>query len=185
MEKEIQRKSLDTFFRTEYRKLVGYVRKNLDERYFEASPEDIVQDVALGLIDKLNLDAQIGNLTAYIYRAVKNRIIDYQKKRQRAVSMERFTDPKNGNYLLNTIPDETLAEENIYSETTPEALQGALLQLRPDEQALIIATEFENQTFEALSEAWDVPIGTLLSRKHRALAKLNKKLSNNQNNGNN
>ncbi len=180
MEKEFQKKSLDRFFRDEYQKLVNFVRKNLDERYFEASPEDIVQDVALGLIDKLDLDAQIENLTGYIYRSVKNKIIDYQKKKQRNVSIETFTGWKNENYLLNTMTDETIAEENDYANIAPEMLQQAISQLRPDEQALIIATEFENHTYEELSEEWDVPLGTLLSRKHRALSKLHRILLNNQ-----
>jgi len=179
MEKELQKKSLDRFFRDEYQKLVNFIRKNLDDRYYEASPEDIIQDVALGLIDKLDLDTQIGNLTGYIYRSVKNKIIDFQKKKQRTVSIENFTDRKNENYLLNTVTDETL-EENDYKNTEPEILHQAILQLRPDEQAVIIATEFENQTFEELSEEWDVPLGTLLSRKHRALSKLHKILLNNQ-----
>ena len=172
MEKEQQKKSLDRFFRNEYQKLVNFIRKNLDDRYFEASPEDIIQDVAVGLLDKLDLDAQIGNLTGYIYRSVRNRIIDYQQKKQRNVSIERFTDAKNGNYLLNTIADETLAEEQDYMNIEPEMLQKAISQLRPDEQAVIIATEFEHQTYEELSAEWDVPVGTLLSRKHRALSKL-------------
>jgi len=43
MEKEIRKKSLDKFFRQEYQKLVNFVRKNLDDRYFESSPEDIVR----------------------------------------------------------------------------------------------------------------------------------------------
>ncbi|MEI6174048.1 MAG: RNA polymerase sigma factor [Bacteroidota bacterium] len=179
MEKELQKKSLDQFFRNEYQKLVNFIRKNLDDRYYEASPEDIIQDVALGLIDKLDLDTQIGNLTGYIYRSLKNKIIDFQKKKQRTVSIENFTDRKNENYLLNTLTDETL-EENDYTNIEPETLQQAILKLRPDVQAVIIATEFENQTFEELSEEWDVPLGTLLSRKHRALSKLHKILSNNQ-----
>jgi len=179
MEKELQKKSLDRFFRNEYQKLVNFVRKNLDERYYEASPEDIIQDVALGLVDKLDLDTQIGNLTGYIYRSVKNKIIDYQKKKQRTVSIVNFTDRKNENYLLNTVTDETLAEENDYADIEPEMLQQAIAQLRPDEQAVIIATEFEQRSFEELSMEWGIPMGTLLSRKHRALSKLHKKLLNN------
>jgi len=179
MEKELQKKSLDRFFRNEYQKLVNFIRKNLDDRYYEASPEDIIQDVALGLIDKLDLDTQIGNLTGYIYRSIKNKIIDFQKKKQRTVSIENFTDRKNENYLLNTLTDEAL-DENDYTNIEPEILHQAILKLRPDEQAVIIATEFENQTFEELSEEWDVPLGTLLSRKHRALSKLHKILLNNQ-----
>jgi RNA polymerase sigma-70 factor (ECF subfamily) len=179
MEKELQKKSLDSFFRNEYQKLVNYIRKNIDERYFEASPEDIIQDVTLNLIDKLDLDVQIGNLNGYIYRSVKNKIIDYQKKKQRTVSIESFTNNKNENYLLNTIRDEAI-EERDYTNIEPELLQEAISQLRPDEQALIIATEFEERTFEELSEEWDVPLGTLLSRKHRALSKLHKILLNNK-----
>ena len=180
MEKELQKKSLDRFFRNEYQKLVNFIRKNLDDHYSEASPEDIIQDVALGLIDKLDLDAQIGNLTGYIYRSVRNKIIDYRKKKQRNVSIESFTDRKNGNYLHNTITDETLTEERDYLDIAPELLQQAISQLRPDEQAVIIATEFEQRTYEELSREWDVPLGTLLSRKHRALSKLHKILLNNK-----
>jgi RNA polymerase sigma-70 factor (ECF subfamily) len=180
MEKEIQKKSLDRFFRNEYGKLVNFVSKNLEDRFFETSPEDIIQDVMLGLIDRLDLDAQIGNLTAYIYRSLKNRMIDNRKKKQRNVSIESFTNRKNGNYLLNMVTDETLAEEKDYPDVEPEMLQQAISQLRPDEQAVIIATEFENQTYEELAEEWDVPLGTLLSRKHRALSKLYKILLNNK-----
>jgi RNA polymerase sigma factor (sigma-70 family) len=180
MEKELQKKSLDRFFRKEYQKLVNFVRKNLDDRYYEASPEDIIQDVALGLIDKLDLDTQVGNLAGYIYRSVKNKIIDYQTKKQRTVSIEIFRDNKDENYLLNTITDETIAEGNDYANIEPEVLQQAISQLRPDEQAVIIATEFEQRTYEELSGEWDIPVGTLLSRKHRALSKLYKILLNKQ-----
>jgi RNA polymerase sigma factor (sigma-70 family) len=180
MEKELQRKSLDRFFRNEYQKLANFVRKNLDDRYYEASPEDIIQDVALGLIDKLDLDIQIGNLTAYIYRSVKNRIIDFGKKKQRTVSIESFTDRKNGNYLLNTLQNETVTEEKDYTKIEPETLKQAISELRPDEQAVIVATEFEQRTYEELSEEWDIPVGTLLSRKHRALSKLYRILINNK-----
>jgi RNA polymerase sigma factor (sigma-70 family) len=187
MEKELQRKSLDRFFRKEYQKLVNFVRKNLEERFFDASPEDIIQDVALGLIDRLDLDEQIGNLTGYIYRSVRNRIIDYQKKKQSMVSIEHFNDTKKGNYLLNTLPDETSEEERNYSHIDPEILRQAIAQLRPDEQALIIATDFEHRTYDELADEWEVPLGTLLSRKHRTLSKLHTILITNKNNnhGNN
>ena len=66
MEKELQKKSLDRFFRNEYKKLLGFARRNAEDRFPEASPEDIVQDIMVGLIDKLDLDVQIGNLTGDI-----------------------------------------------------------------------------------------------------------------------
>jgi RNA polymerase sigma factor (sigma-70 family) len=174
MEKEVQRKSVDHFFRVEYRKLVNFVRKNLESRFIEASPEDIVQDVALGLVNRLDVDVQVENIAAYIYRAIRNRIIDFQKKKERNISIETFSDKTNGNYLSNTLADETDIEDAGYASIEPETLKLAIGQLRPDEQALILATEFEERTFEELSDEWDIPLGTLLSRKHRALSKLQK-----------
>ncbi|MEI8006119.1 MAG: sigma-70 family RNA polymerase sigma factor [Bacteroidota bacterium] len=186
MDQNPQKTRVDNFFRSEYQKLVNFVRKNFDDRFFGATPEDIVQDVALGLIDRLDLDTQVGNLSAYIYRSIKNRITDSRKKVQRNVSLESFADQGKGNYLLNTISNET-DEETVYSDIDPEMLREAIAQLRPDEQAVIIATEFEQRSYEELSDEWDIPIGTLLSRKHRALSKLHRILlnKNNINHGNN
>jgi len=36
----------------------------------------------------------------------------------------------------------------------------------------VIATEFDGRSFRELSEAWEIPIGTLLARKSRALRKV-------------
>jgi len=181
-----QKSRIDSFFRQEYSKLVSFVQKNLDDRFFGASPEDIIQDVALGIIDRLDPNTQILNLSAYIYRALRNRIIDSLRKKQRSVSIESFADQKKGNYLLNTMTDET-DEENDYSNIDSTRLREAIARLRPDEQAVIFATEFEQRSYEELSDEWEIPVGTLLSRKHRALSKLHKILlnQNNNNNGNN
>ena len=180
MEKELQRKTLDRFFRNEYDKLLSYTRKNSEERYTDASPEDIIQDVMVGLIDRMDLDVQIGNLTGYIYQSLRNRILDFRRRKQRNVSIEKLGDTKNGNNLAELIAEDQTGEEKEYLQIDPERLREAIEMLRPDEQALIVATEFEDQTYEELSEEWEVPVGTLLSRKHRALAKLYKLLSNQQ-----
>jgi len=186
MDQNSQQSRVDNFFRSEYQKMVNFVRKNLDERFFGASPEDIVQDVALGLITRLDPDTQVVNLSAYIYQAIRNRIVDSLRKKKRAVAIESFADQEQRNYLLNTITDET-EEENEYTDIEPALLREAIAELRPDEQAVIIATVFEERSYEELSEEWEVPVGTLLSRKHRALSKLHKILVNKKNNhhGNN
>jgi len=40
-----------------------------------------------------------------------------------------------------------------------------------------VATEFDGRSFRELSEEWQVPIGTLLARKSRALQKIRNKLT--------
>ncbi len=50
----------------------------------------------------------------------------------------------------------------------------AIQELSDIEQFIINQTEFEGKTFEQLSKELQIPIGTLLSKKHRALNKLYK-----------
>lgn len=170
MSTEINRQKFENFFRTEYRKLVNYVRKNIEDRFFGSTPEDIVQDVALSILNKLDFDQQFENMAGYIYRSLKNKIIDAGRQKKIAES----TDNPENNYsnYLQSIPLDT--EIDFFKELglTEEQLYESFGKLLPDEQAIIMLTELEGRTFSELSEKWDVPIGTLLSRKHRALAKL-------------
>jgi len=51
------------FFRTEYRKWVGYVRRLIDDTA-ERDAEDVVQDVILHIFDRADIGAPIENLSA-------------------------------------------------------------------------------------------------------------------------
>lgn len=57
------------------------------------------------------------------------------------------------------------------------ALQNRMVDtLEPKQRAVFIATEFDGKSFKELSELWHEPIGTLLSRKSRAMKALQTKL---------
>lgn len=167
-------KKLTGFFAREYNNLLSYVKK-----YWrgdgEAEPEDILQDVALNLFTKVDLDTPIENLLAYTYRSLKNKIIDRQRKKKHQV-LSDFEDEESGeNYLLRGIIDDSVSqEEQQDQEKMLDSMFDLIEQLNPDQQEIIIRTEMEGQTFESLSQELEIPIGTLLSRKHRALSKLQK-----------
>jgi RNA polymerase sigma-70 factor (ECF subfamily) len=180
MKADNQRKSLDSFFKKEYNKLLNYVRKNIKELYFNVPPEDIIQDVALNLLSKFDVDLQVENLAAYIYRSLKNKIIDEKRKTKNDLSIEYFEQNKKLNEEVISILDESNIEEGK-PDIDKEKLYKAIALLNPDEQEIILSTEFDKKTFVELSEELDIPIGTLLSRKHRALAKLFKILTKNEN----
>jgi len=63
-----------------------------------------------------------------------------------------------------------------------ERLTMALDNLEPNQRAVWIATELDDYSFRELSEEWGVPLGTLLARKHRAVAALQKALQDLKNN---
>ena len=165
---------LTGFFAREYQNLLSYVK-----RYWrddgETEPEDILQDVALNLFTKVDLDTPIENLLAYTYRSLKNKIIDRQRKRKDQV-LSNFDDEESGeNYLLIGLRDDSLSmEDQQENEKMIESMFELIELLNSDQQEIIIRTELEGQTFESLSQEWEIPIGTLLSRKHRAMSKLQK-----------
>jgi DNA-directed RNA polymerase specialized sigma24 family protein len=58
-----------------------------------------------------------------------------------------------------------------------ELIFKAMDELSVGERAVILATEFEGKSFKDLAEEWEIPLGTLLARKSRALDKIRKQLT--------
>lgn len=169
-----QQKSVSGFFAREYDNLVSFVRKNWKAAN-EAEAEDIVQDVALNLFTKVDFNTPIENLFAYVYRSLRNKIVDLTRKR-REERLDDFEDIETGENLIlrRMIDDIADPDEKAEQEQMLKLMMDTIEELRPDQQDIIIATELEGYTFEELSNEMEVPIGTLLSRKHRAIAKLQK-----------
>jgi len=163
------------FFKEEYNKLVNYVRSYLNELSYSVDAEDIIQDVALNIYSKADINAPIENLTAYIYRSVKNKIIDTRRRKRESMSIEDFKNKKNENILSETVcvdeEKDFYKDENVY-----EKMIEAMDKLKSQERDIIIETEFNRRSFNELSIEWNTPVGTLLARKHRALSKLQKLL---------
>jgi len=157
--------NLTDFIRDKRGALVGYVRRRLDDAAGQDA-EDIVQDVILGLFERADPTVPIQNLAAFVYRALRNRIIDrFRKKRETLPLLENALE-SGDDPLLELERRETL-------ETVFAAMDG----LAAKEKAVILATEIEGRTFKELASDWDVPIGTLLARKSRALQKIRKRLT--------
>jgi len=166
-------KSLKAFIQAEYRNLVKYVRRSINEKYYQVDAEDIVQDVAVNLFSKLDFDGQLENMAAYVYRSIKNRIADFMRKKKKEYPFETFVDEDGEEFFsenIGDIPEYTL--KDINDQNFYKALNNGLQQLSPNQQMVFIATEMDGYTFEDLSEKLNIPIGTLLSWKFRGVKKL-------------
>ena len=133
-------------------------------------PEDVVSEVFYSLLDRGDLIAETENLVAYIYRAMGNRILDVRRRESRTrgsgeVDMETLADPG---------PD---PHGELQVRQVRQRLSQAMATLNPKERAIWVATEVEGQNFRELARLWGVPMGTLLSRKSRAAAKLREQLA--------
>jgi len=160
------------FFRKEYSKLKNYIRSYIrDKSDYDA--EDIIQDVALNLFSRVDFETPVENLAGYIYRAIWNKIIDLQrnKNRKKQTPMEEIKDHEIVRKWISQIDDH---DDPEVKEIMLEKVFEAMEKLKPEFQEIIWATEFESRTFQELSEELETPVGTLLSRKHRAIAALHK-----------
>ena len=168
-----RRGRLKAFISSEYRNLVSFVKRYLNERYYNVSAEDVVQDVAVNLFSKLDFDEHLENVAGYVYRSVRNKITDFQRKKKKEIPFENFSNEEGEEAFSGNIPalDESMHLE-IDDKRFYDNLNYALSKLNPNQQMVFVATEMEGYTFEELSDELDIPIGTLLSWKHRGVKKL-------------
>jgi RNA polymerase sigma factor (sigma-70 family) len=175
MRAEKERYKLVEFFRSEYARLVGYVRKMIADTAARDG-EDIVQEVILNAFSLADVNAPIENVSAYLYQALRNRVVDYLRKRKMdTVSLEEVVLQESDVRLADLLYD---ARDNPMMALEKKEMRHFLFEtieaLDEDQRAILIETEFEGRTFKELARAWQVPVGTLLARKSRALLKIRK-----------
>jgi len=151
---------------------IGYVRRLIDDAA-DRDGEDIVEDVIVNLFDKADITRPIDNLTAYVYRSLRNRIIDYLRKKRESVSLDEGWSEAAALTLYDVLPDPQAGEmDEISRLEIRQNLFNVLSVLTDEQKEVLVATELEGRTFRELSEEWGVPIGTLLARKSRAIQKI-------------
>lgn len=160
------------FFVTERKRLVRYVRRLIEDAA-ERDGEDIVQDVALNLFSRADVTVPIENLSGYIYQALRHRVIDYLRRRKLTMSYEDTIgtqgDPALFEFLSASMFD---AETRIGRSELRQRLYEAIESLSDDQKAVVIENEFQGRSFQELSREWGIPVGTLLARKSRAMARM-------------
>ena len=162
---------LYAFFSREGQRLRQYVLKK-SRRINEMDAEDIVDEVMLQLLSAIGLRGPVKNLPAYVYRALQNRVVDYFRQNERTTSLSSPLSDDDDLTLIDTLRDKQDVLSTIENRALMKRLSEAIDQLEPKQRAIFIATEFDGKTFKELSELWNEPIGTLLSRKSRAMKTL-------------
>ena len=175
MPSEQRQNRFTQFFRDEYARMVNYVRGKAAE-IAEQDAEDIVQDVVFNMVDRADIASPIENLIAYAYQALRNRIIDSFRTRKKKVSLNQPLDDSEEISLADIISDTRYQADESYSKNKAAALLSQVMgELSDEEKAVVIAVELEGYSFNELSDKWDVPVNTLLSRKSRAMKKIKEK----------
>ena len=166
----ITQSSIAEFFRQERAHLVQFARRLIDDTAAQDG-EDLVQEIALNLFSKADVMQPIEDLAAYVYRALRNKVIDeFRKRQEETISLDTKITADSRLTLADMLHDvRANALQAMEKQELQQRIFEALGALPTPQKAVIIETEFEGRSFRELSEAWDVPIGTLLARKSRGL----------------
>ena len=166
---------------TEYRsQLRSFIRKRVPNK---EDAEDILQDVFFQLIKTFeNPLKPIEQVAAWLYRVARNTIINKGKKRQEEeLPMIRYDEEGS---ILQEFSE--ILFDNRNTVATPETeylrslvwqeLEIALAELPTEQREAFELLELEDLPAKEVAESLDIPVNTLLSRKHYAVKHLRKRL---------
>jgi len=160
---------LKDFFGREYDSLRRYVGTKISDTA-NRDAEDIIQDVALKLFSGADRYGPINNVAGFVYKSIRNRIIDVMRTTKKINSLDIDND------LLDLVDVLHQSANNYSSEETLLLLKECIDQLKPAYKDIIIAVDFEGYSYKEISKNTEISIGTLMSRRHRALGILYTKI---------
>ncbi len=148
----------------------GRLRNFIRSRVPDASDaEDILQDVFYELVAAYRAMLPLDQITGWLYRVARNRIIDlFRKKKPEPLDdlgIEDFLPSPDGG------PDAAYARGVLLDE-----LDAALDELPPEQREAFVAHEFQGRSFKEMAAESGVPLNTLITRKHYAVLHLRKRL---------
>jgi len=143
--------------------------------------EDILQEIIYQLIRVDSTVSPVENVTAWLFRAARNEIIDRGRK-IKEVQLSSLVNDNEDEPEMKEIVEVLLStncspEEEYLSVLFWRELENALDNLPKPQREVFEKTELQGYSFKQLSEETGVGVKTLLSRKHKAILKLRKSLA--------
>jgi len=158
-------------------RLLNFIRSRVS-RVEDA--EDILQDVFYQFSRVNNIINPIENISAWLYRAARNRIIDHRRKKKDEplpVSYDEDADE----YIFDEIADIMYGEEatpeiEMLRSLVLEEIQTALADLPKEQREIFEMSELLDYSVKEIAEKTRTSVNTVLSRKHYAVKFLRKRL---------
>jgi RNA polymerase sigma factor (sigma-70 family) len=157
-------------------RLRNYIRKQVLDR--EAA-EDILQEVFCELVEAYRLVKPVEQVTAWLFRVAKNRIIDrFRGRKLESLTASRYGEDEDVPVTLeDLLPSPDSGPEAAYARSVLlDEIDEALAEMPEEQRSVFIAHEWEGYSFKELSARTGVSANTLISRKHYAVLHLRRRL---------
>ncbi|MFT5530453.1 MAG: RNA polymerase sigma factor (sigma-70 family) [Candidatus Poriferisodalaceae bacterium] len=132
--------------------------------------QDLVQEVLLRVRRGLKT-YQPGSLHGWLSRIATNAFLDDVRRKQRRPTDPLPDDPER------VLPKSDAADDALAAATFPEEIQAAMTALPADYRAAVVLSDVVGMSYQEISEALEVPIGTVRSRIHRGRSQLREALA--------
>jgi RNA polymerase sigma-70 factor (ECF subfamily) len=144
-----------------------------------ADAEDLVQEALARACASFAQFTPGTNLRAWLHKILTNTFINGCRKRRREPAIAPGADPDAG-WLASTDPlvgPAPSAEAEALNKMTDPAVLAALADLPPSYRAAIWLADVEGYAYREVAAIMGTPIGTVMSRLHRARGKLRHQLA--------
>ncbi len=137
-----------------------------------AEAEDLAQDALLKAFRALDsFDGRYPR--AWLYRIARNTAIN-RDQRRRDLLLDEGDDIESGSL---TPADDLGPEERVMTPILDHQLEEALDELSPVFRIVVQLVDVEGMRYQEAADVLDVPVGTVMSRLHRARKRLREALS--------
>ena len=147
-----------------YKELKGYVYSRTKDK---SDTEDILQDVFVKIILKIEQISEAQNLRQYLYGIVRNSVADYYRSKKTHLPISEQ------NIQLTEAEEDRLTER-----ITDKCVQRFIHQLPEKYKSALLRTEFENVPQKELALQLNISYSALKSRVQRGREKLKEMLIN-------
>jgi RNA polymerase sigma-70 factor, ECF subfamily len=137
--------------------------------------EDLLQETMLRAYAGFRSFREGTNLSAWLYRIMRNSWINEYRKRTRqpvSVSIDDIAD-RVGARLATLASGGARSAESIALESLPDlALRAALMELTEESRMAVYYADVEGLSYKDIARIMGTPIGTVVSRLHRGRRRL-------------
>jgi RNA polymerase sigma-70 factor (ECF subfamily) len=159
------------------RELFGYLRRYLGD---QALAEDVFQNTFLKLFEKLHQYEKGRPFRPWLYTMATNLAIDAQRRagRRPSVSIDqaRQHDQQGHTQALTELLEQTTADSDPFANLAQKERQALVregLETLPEHlKTAVLLAYYQGLKYREIAEIMDIPVGTVKSRLHLALARL-------------
>ena len=159
-------KQIERTYQAEREHMLRYAARRVSRE----EAEDLLHDVFFNALRSLDSMEPVHNVAAWLFAALKNRIADWYRMRQRRKGISESPSER----LLDAVVDERELSplESLARAELEAELELALEELPAPEREVIVRNVFRGETFEAMARATGTSINTLMGRKRYAIGRL-------------